>query len=81
MRLLSQLTKRNYLYKIRLHFSTYVYDCGMINENVTKLLLALDGVFSYGNTDVKTKRKALVNKIQLFQNFLSNLLVFIFRYV
>lgn len=75
MRLLSQLTKQNYLYKIRLHYSTYVYNCGMLNENMTKLLLALDGVFSYGNSDIKQKRKSLVNRIQHFQNYLTQLIV------
>lgn len=75
MRLLSQVTKQNYLFKIRLQFSTYVYDCGMLNENTTRLLLDLDGVLSFGNVDIKTKRKELVQRIQVFQSFLSSQLV------
>ena len=78
MRLLTQISQKNYLHKIRLQFSTYVYDCGMLCENTTKLLLRVDEILSYGNMDIKTKRKQLVNKIQLFQSYLSKLHVFCF---
>ena len=55
--------KDDFLYPIRLTFSTYEYDCGMLNENLTKELLSLDSVISNGNDDIRMKRKEQVKRI------------------
>lgn len=60
--------KDDYLYDIRLNYSTYEYDCGMLNENLTRELLNLDGVTSNGNEEIRTKRKEQVKRILQLQD-------------
>ena len=60
--------KDDYLYDIRLNYSTYEYDCGMLNENLTRELLNLDGITSNGNEEIRTKRKEQVKRILQLQD-------------
>ena len=60
--------KNDYLYGIRLSYSTYEYDCGMLNENLTSKLLALDGVSSNGNEEIRIKRREQVKRILTLQD-------------
>ena len=60
--------KNDYLYAIRLSYSTYEYDCGMLNENLTSKLLALDGVSSNGNEEIRIKRREQVKRILTLQD-------------
>ena len=71
-------THRNCLYSIRLLYSTYAYNCGMLGENCTKLLLSLDGVESFGDQVVRAKRKALVKRILSLQDYATFLHVSLF---
>lgn len=71
---------RNCLYSIRLLYSTYAYNCGMLGENCTKLLLSLDGVESFGDQAVRTKRKDLVKRILTLQDYATFLHVSLFLY-
>lgn len=74
-KLLSLASRTDYIFPIRLHYSTYVYKCGMLVEKCTQLLLALDGVLSYGDEEIKARRKRLVLRIQLLLKFGSRLTV------
>ena len=65
--------KDDFLYPIRLTFSTYEYDCGMLNENLTKELLSLDGVISNGNEEIRTKRKEQVKRILNLQDKITQM--------
>lgn len=47
----------------------------MLVEKCTQLLLALDGVLSYGDEEIKARRKRLVLRIQLLLKFGSRLTV------
>ena len=68
-RLRSLSTHRDYLYNIRLLYSSYEYKCGMLGEKCTNLLLSLDGVESHGSEAIRKERKALVNRILHFQDY------------
>ena len=65
--------KDDFLYPIRLTFSTYEYDCGMLNENLTKELLSLDSVISNGNNEIKSKRKEQVKRILDLQDKITHM--------
>lgn len=65
--------KDDFLYPIRLSYSTYEYDCGMLNENLTRELMNLDGVTSNGNEDIRQKRKAQVKRILELQDKITEL--------
>ena len=60
--------KDDFLYDIRLNYSTYEYDCGMLNENLTRELLKLDGINSNGNEEIRLKRKEQVKRILELQD-------------
>lgn len=66
---MSMSTHRDYLYPIRLLYSTYEYKCGMLIEKCTSLLLSLDGVESHGNDAIRKERKRVVNRILHFQDY------------
>ena len=65
--------KDDFLYSIRLNYSTYEYDCGMLNENLTRELLNLDGVISNGNDEIRTKRKDQVRRVLFLQEAVTHL--------
>lgn len=65
--------KDDFLYPIRLTYSTYEYDCGMLNENLTRELMKLDGVTSNGNEDIRQKRKVQVKRILELQDKITEL--------
>ena len=65
--------KDDFLYSIRLNYSSYEYDCGMLNENLTSELLKLDGVISNGNEDIRKQRKDQVQRILFLQEAVTRL--------
>ena len=65
--------KDDFLYSIRLNYSTYEYDCGMLNENLTRELLNLDGIMSNGNEDIRTRRKDQVKRVLFLQEAVTKL--------
>ena len=65
--------KDDFLYSIRLNYSTYEYDCGMLNENLTRELLNLDGIMSNGNDDIRARRKDEVKRVLFLQEAVTKL--------
>ena len=65
--------KDDFLYSIRLNYSTYEYDCGMLNENLTRELLNLDGIMSNGNDDIRARRKDQVKRVLFLQEAVTKL--------
>ena len=65
--------KDDFLYSIRLSYSTYEYDCGMLNENLTRELLNLDGIMSNGNDDIRVRRKDQVKRVLFLQEAVTKL--------
>ena len=65
--------KDDFLYSIRLNYSSYEYDCGMLNEHLTSELLKLDGVISNGNEDIRKQRKDQVQRILFLQEAVTRL--------
>ena len=66
--------KDDFLYPIRLSYSTYEYDCGMLNENLTRELINLDSVNSNGNEDIRQQRKTQVKrKLATYRNHNHNI--------
>lgn len=59
-------TDKNYSVSkdIKLSISDYNYQVGMLSENLNKLILNLDNVETYGNSNVRSNRKGLIQQIQ-----------------
>lgn len=72
-KLLSLYMRKDYVYPIRLLYSTYTYQCKLLEESCTRLILALDNVLSYGDGTVKQKRKEVIIRIQRFQSYVEGL--------
>lgn len=49
---------------IKLSISDYNYQVGMLSENLNRLILNLDNVETYGNSNVRSNRKGLIQQIQ-----------------
>ena len=65
--------QKDYVYPIRLLYSTYIYQCKLLEESCTRLILALDNVLSYGDGTVKQRRKENIIRIQHFQSYVEGL--------
>ncbi|KAM7457394.1 hypothetical protein BLSTO_01845 [Blastocystis sp. subtype 1] len=74
-KMLSLASKRDYLYPIRLHYSTFVYNCGMLEEKCMQLVLSLDGVESFGEEYIRRRRRQLVMQIENLSKYSSALTV------
>ena len=73
--MLSLASKRDYLYPIRLHYSTFVYNCGLLEEKCMQLVLSLDGVESFGEEYIRRRRRQLVIQIENLSKYSSALTV------
>lgn len=65
--------RKDYVYPIRLLYSTYTYHCKLLEESCTRLILALDNVLSYGDGTIKQRRKENIIRIQRFQAYVEGL--------
>ena len=68
-------SKQDYLYPIRLHYSTYAYNCGMLEEKCIQFVLTLDGVESFGDECIRRRRKQLVIQIEILSTYAAALTV------